>query len=96
MLYWYLLYFFVAVGAKLLLAMLTIYLLLPSDARCSGCDEETLLIRPRLLGRVGGWLSLGRVQWRWCPRCAWEGMARRPARTRPLPGAPSTPARTHR
>ena len=70
-------YFFVVLGAKLILALITIYLLLPSDRRCSQCDEETLLVRPGRLGRFGAALSLGLVQWRWCPRCAWEGMARR-------------------
>lgn len=74
---YYLLFFFVAFGAKLLLALIMIYLLLPTDGRCSGCDAETLLIRPRRLGRVGAALSFGRVQWRWCSRCRWEGLARR-------------------
>lgn len=77
MLYYYLFYFFIAVGAKLLLAMLMIYLLLPGDARCGECDGETLLIRPRLPGRLASRLALGRVQWRWCPRCGSEGMSRR-------------------
>lgn len=77
MLYYYLLFFFIAVGAKLILAMLMIYLLLPDDRRCSECDEETLLIRTRVPGRLAARLTRRRVQWRWCPRCGWEGLARR-------------------
>jgi len=92
MLHWYL-FFFIAVGAKLILAAAMIYLLLPTDRRCSQCDEETILIRPHGIGRVGSWLSLGWVQWRWWPRCGWEGMTRR--RREPNPragsGSPSTP-----
>jgi hypothetical protein len=75
---YYLLYFFVAVGAKLVMATFTIYLLLPSDRQCGGCDGETLLMQPSgWIGRLGARLSLGRIQWRWCPRCGREGMARR-------------------
>lgn len=85
MLYHYLLFFFVALGAKLILALLTIYLLLPGDGRCSACDEETLLIRPRRVGQLAARLLLGRVQWRWCPHCGEEGMSRR---TAPDPGPP--------
>jgi hypothetical protein len=73
MLLHYLLFFFFAVGAKLLLALVMIYLLLPSDRRCSQCDGETLLMQAAWLGA----LSLGRVQRRWCPRCAMETFARR-------------------
>lgn len=85
MLYYYLLYFFIAVGAKLLLAMLMIYLLLPDDGVCGECDGETLLIRPRVLGRLAARLAMGRVQWRWCSRCGWEGLARRTRRPPPYP-----------
>lgn len=76
----YLLFFFVAVGAKLLLALFTIYLLFPTDTRCSGCDGDTLLLRMGATGRMfARCLFLGRVERRWCPRCGWEGMARRSA-----------------
>jgi hypothetical protein len=75
-LYW-LLFFFAAFISKLFLAFVMIYLLLPSDRRCSRCDEDTLLMLTNRIGRVGFALSLGRVQWRWCPRCGWEGLARR-------------------
>ena len=77
MLYYWLFFFFVAFGAKLLLALLMVYLLLPRDPACCQCDEQTLLIRTNRLGRIGFALSLGRVQWRWCPRCGWEGLCRR-------------------
>jgi hypothetical protein len=92
--YWLL--FFVAFGAKVLLAFVMIYLLLPSDRQCSQCDEDTLLIRMNRMGRIGFGLSFGRVQWRWCPRCGWEGLARQaPAPAEPSPGrvGPPTPTR---
>ncbi len=95
MLYWYL-FFFVTVGAKLVLAALMIYLLLPTDRRCSRCDDDTLLMRPSRFGRIGSRLTLGRVQWRWCPRCGWEGLARRGADPSPSAGVPrdsTTPTR---
>jgi hypothetical protein len=77
MLWYWLLFIFVAFGAKLLLALVMIYLLLPGELRCNQCDHETLLIRSKLAGRLGSALTLGRVQWRWCPRCGWEGLGRR-------------------
>jgi phage FluMu protein Com len=73
MLFHYLLFFFVAVGAKLILALVMIYFLLPADRRCSNCDGETLLLQAAWLG----FLSLGRVQRRWCPRCQTVSFARR-------------------
>jgi hypothetical protein len=75
MLYW-LLFFFVAVGAKLLLALVTIYLLLPSERSCNQCDGETLLLRMGRGGRLLARVFLGRLQRRWCPGCGWEGLAR--------------------
>lgn len=72
---YYLLFFFVTVGAKLLLAMVMIYLLFPSDRTCNTCDEETILVRS---GRLLAVLAFGRLQKRWCPRCGWEGFARLP------------------
>ena len=73
--YW-LFFFFVAFGAKVVLAFVMIYLLLPTDRQCVQCDDDTLLIRPSRAGRLGFALSRGRVQYRWCPRCGWEGLAR--------------------
>ncbi len=75
MLHW-LFFFFVAVGAKLLLALVTIYLLLPSDRRCNECDGETLLLQMSRGGRIAARLLLVALQRRWCPQCGWEGMAR--------------------
>ncbi len=77
MLYYYLLYFFVAVGAKLILALIMIYCLLPSDRRCNSCDERTLLLRTNGVSRLSFRLVKGLVEWRFCPRCGWEGMGRR-------------------
>jgi hypothetical protein len=77
MLYYWLLFFFVAFGAKVLLAFVMIYLLLPVDRRCGRCDEETLLIRVNRAGRIGFLMAFRHVEWRWCPQCGWEGLARR-------------------
>lgn len=100
MLFYWLLFFFLAMGAKVLLALVMIYLLLPADRLCNHCDEETLLIQPNRFGRIAMTLSLSRLEWRWCPRCHWEGLARggglkeRPTiRIRPdrVPDAPILP-----
>jgi hypothetical protein len=92
---YYLLFLFVAFGAKLVLAVAMIYLLLPADPRCTECDGDTLLLRMGPLGRTVSWLLLGRIQRRWCPRCGWEGMAR-PAsgdvKTGPAAARRGTPA----
>ena len=70
------LFIFIALGTKLILALVTIYLLLPDDQRCSGCDTETLLMEMdggvRLVSRMTG----GRVERRWCPKCGWDGLGR--------------------
>lgn len=94
--WYYPLFFFVAFGSKLVLALVTIYLLLPADLRCNGCDGETLLIRMGPAGRFASRLFLGRLQRRWCPRCRWEGMVRIPpggAGGTPVAAASETPAR---
>lgn len=93
--YWHLLFFFVAFGSKLVLALVTIYLLLPAETSCSDCDGETLLLRMGRVGRTASRLAGGRLQRRWCPRCGWEGTVRAP-RGRglsPAPLHPGTPAR---
>lgn len=87
MLVYYTLFLFIAFGAKLLLALVMIYMLLPQDRRCDGCNEETLLIQQTGVGRLVSRVTLGRVQRRWCPRCAWYGFSRR---IQP----PASPART--
>ncbi|HEX7241195.1 MAG TPA: hypothetical protein VF263_13055 [Longimicrobiaceae bacterium] len=73
---YYLLFIFVAFGSKLLLGLVTIFLLLDSDSRCSECDGETILLRMGPLGRTASWLMFGQIQRRWCPRCGWEGTTR--------------------
>lgn len=90
---YYLLFFFVTVGAKLLLAMLMIYLLFPSDRTCNTCDEETLLVRMGRSGRLLAVLAFGRLQKRWCPRCGWEGFARLPRGTASVAAGSASPAR---
>jgi hypothetical protein len=94
-LYW-LLFAFVAFGAKLLLALITIYLLFPGDRCCNQCDGETLLMRMGRAGRIVSRLLLGTIQWRWCPRCGWEGVARTgrtPMRRLQFPSSPKAPTR---
>ncbi|MDQ3555399.1 MAG: hypothetical protein M3409_01290 [Gemmatimonadota bacterium] len=79
---WYLLFFFVTFGSKLVLAVITIYLICPADPRCGRCEGETLLIRMGWFGRVCAPLLLWTVQRRWCPACGWEGFCRIPRRVR--------------
>lgn len=90
--FYYLLFFFLTVGAKLVMAAVMIYYLLPVDRRCSHCDEETLLMGGDGGARFRDRIFLGRVQRRWCPRCGWEGSTRR-ARPHAAPArlAPSRP-----
>jgi hypothetical protein len=76
-------FFFVAFGAKLLLAFAMIYLIFPSDRVCSECDGETVPIRMGAAGRMLSHLSFGYVQRRWCPRCGWEGLTRTGRLNRP-------------
>lgn len=95
MLYYYL-FFFIAVGAKLVLALLMIYLLLPTDRRCGECDEETLLLEGHRLVRFVTRAAPFRLQRRWCPRCGDESFARAPVRGIRLPERnpePRTPSR---
>ena len=75
--YHWLLFIFVAFLSKALLAFAMIYILLPNQRSCAQCDEETLLIRGGRIARIGSAIAFGRVQWRWCPRCGWEGLCRR-------------------
>jgi hypothetical protein len=76
MLFTYLLFFFVAFGAKVLLAVATIYLIVPADRECPHCDGDTLPVQMGPVGRLVSRLLLGTIGWRWCPRCEWEGMIR--------------------
>lgn len=76
MMYWAL-FFFVTVGAKLLMAVVMIYFLLPAERRCAECDGETILLGASRAGRLRTRIFLGRLQTRWCPGCGWEGLSRR-------------------
>lgn len=78
MLYYWLLFFFVTVFAKVLLAMVMIYLLLPTDRCCGECGGETLLIEDHLLVRLVTRWRPGRLQRRWCPACSRMAFARPP------------------
>lgn len=94
MMYWAL-FFFVTVGAKLLMAVVMIYFLLPAERRCAECDEETLLLGGSRAGRLRTRIFLGRVQTRWCPACGWEGLSRRAPDPAPQ-GAPDAAAPSRR
>jgi hypothetical protein len=80
----YLLFFFVAFGAKAVLALVTIYCIFPTERSCPECDGDTLPLRMSRLGRLVARLLLRRVERRWCPRCGWDGMTRT-ARREPGP-----------
>ena len=82
LLYW-LMFIFIAFGAKLLLAIAMIYLILSADRVCNVCDAETIPIRMGPVGRLLSWISRGAVQRRWCPRCGWEGLTRSGRMNRP-------------
>ena len=86
-------FFFVAFGAKALLAFAMIYLIFPADRVCSECDGDTLPIRMGPLGRMLSFFTRGAVQRRWCPRCGWEGLTRSGRLNRPgtYAEAPSEP-----
>ncbi|HEX8693490.1 MAG TPA: hypothetical protein VF746_13795 [Longimicrobium sp.] len=88
--------FFVAFGAKVLLAFAMIYLIFPADRVCNECDGETLPIQMGPVGRFLSALSLGRVQRRWCPRCGWEGLTRTGRLNRPAFSGVSREATTRR
>jgi hypothetical protein len=76
MLTMWLLFFFVAFGAKALLAVVMIFLVLDSERDCASCATETLPLQMTGWDRVMAVLSFGYVQRRWCPRCGWEGLTR--------------------
>lgn len=75
MLTW-LLFFFLAFGSKVLLAIAMIYLMLDSERDCASCATETFALQMTGVDRVLAAISLGYVQRRWCPRCNWEGLTR--------------------
>jgi hypothetical protein len=81
----YLLFFFVAFGAKAVLALVTIYYIFPSERSCPECDGDTLPLRMSLPGRAVARLLMGRIERRWCPRCRWEGMTRTGRMHEPAP-----------
>ena len=49
-------------------------LLLRPATSCPACFRPTLVIRRPILTAV-----LRMAEWRWCPACRWEGLARRQA-----------------
>lgn len=54
-----------------LVAVAALLLLRPAKS-CPACFRRTLLIRRPVL-RAMLWMA----EWRWCPACGWEGLARR-------------------
>lgn len=59
---------FVAVGAMAIIR--------PVRA-CPACFEDTIPVRKPLLERLGR-----SFEWRWCPACGWEAVARKTRPTR--------------
>jgi hypothetical protein len=98
MLYYYLLFFFIAVGAKFILALIMIYLLLPGgDYRCMHCDAETLLLGGDRAALFVRRTLRARLQRRWCPTCGRESLARPVLqRSQTLEPAPRFRTTTHR
>ena len=92
MLFYWTLFFFITVGAKLVLALLMIYFLLPTDRHCGECEGETLLLERSFLVRITTRPFPGRLERRWCPGCGREAFAR-PALRRTV-SDPVTPTRT--
>lgn len=80
--WWYVLFLFVAFGSKLVLALATIWFLLPEERDCAGCGGETVAVRMGGFGRTVRRLMLGRIERRWCPGCGWEGTSRIPKERR--------------
>jgi hypothetical protein len=76
MLWMWLLFFFLAFGAKVVLAVAMIYLMLEAERDCPSCAADTLPVKLDGWKRMLGPVSLGYVQLRWCPRCGWEGLTR--------------------
>jgi hypothetical protein len=92
---YYSIFFFLAFGAKLLLALVMIYMLLPVDRCCNQCDNETLLLQMSRANRWFSWTCLGTLQRRWCPSCGWEGYARSPAAHAHAPATTGSPTPRH-
>lgn len=96
---YYAIFFFVALGAKLLFALVTIYLLFPADRSCNACDGETLLLQMGTGERLLSRFCLGALQRRWCPACRWEGFTRRvpmPKNGAAVASGPTTPTSPYR
>ena len=72
----WLFFFFIAFGAKVVLAVAMMYLMLESERDCANCACETIPIRMGGWGRMFTALSMGYLQRRWCPSCRWEGLTR--------------------
>ena len=69
-------FFFIAFGAKLVLAAAMCYFIFPAERTCDECNADTLPVRMSAPGRVMSKVMLGRLQKRWCPRCGWQGITR--------------------
>lgn len=95
MLFW-ISFFFVAFGAKVVLALATIYLILPAERSCVQCDADTIPVRMGPAGRLLAWAMRGTVERRWCPRCEWEGMTRAPRGGRDALPVPAVRTRARR
>jgi len=75
------------VGLRVMMVgMLVLFIIRPVRG-CPACFRDTFPLRKWWLR----WITF-RMEWRWCPSCGWEGLARRmPAGARAGPG-PRIPA----
>jgi hypothetical protein len=65
---------FVVIGARLMLGIIVIYLLICDERQCIRCDACTVIVQapPALRGMI----RLLRLELRWCMRCERSALAR--------------------
>jgi hypothetical protein len=67
--------FFVLLGSKILLGMVVVYMLLPTERECAICDAELLTVA--VSGPARLLLAVLRLERRWCMECRRDSLARR-------------------
>ena len=82
------------VVARIIIATIFFFYILPEGDRCINCDAPTLRVQPALWHKLFPWLRPS-----WCYRCGWKGMLRSGELTpepTPLPPPRPTPLRKTR
>lgn len=72
--------------ARLFLATVVFYWILPDGRECPICDAETLRVQHRVWNAL-----LPRFRTSWCPECGWEGLMQRSAVRSPSRSAERSP-----